>query len=1022
MTSAFFSPVAIFRLLSLSEASYFSKAVPSPLSLSSSSSSSPSRRHPPHYRRVRGDTNGFSSFNELLSRIDIELPDANVTVSGIDFYLTDIVCRDLAVMDVTLDLTSLPSNSTMTRRLSAHVEGVDVSCGFRWDYLFDSLVDISGGGTGDAKTNSVTSSISVQIDFVSDNYATSWPTDAILSSCESLLHIEDPNFEGDGGLDIVENIIDVAMMVGAFRDSIEGKLNNRVCKGMTGMLVGALDKLINATSDRINDLFLLESNDDASLANVDPLSTERAANVPVDEGGYPLWIDFVESENFVRRVTGMESLELLAQNFMGGDDGGGVSGAIASFIRRNGILDEDGLLVIDPSMISGNNSSSSSSFLEFEDMFTRTKMFVTNASVGGLDSLNSNGTKVLDPIGKYTLRNTFTFESLSFAFDVEAEIRPASGDSPVIRETFTIEVAMQEVFVDLYIFIGVNNINGTLGDMPLGSIVDVEHLLSCLLTIVDDANITELVVNATEVRVPILYGLDDASGGTGYLIKAMADALFAMYGQVLSYALPSFLGSSVKDVATEYLNDRINDDACPDPDASLTGLVDYRDLFLSEEDSISYLGRGGTPYGVLVRYMYDYINRILSTGEEDGLSALNELIAMLPGVATNDEGNIVLVGDLIKRNLDTTLNGLLHLAVEIAVSNVTLSDLDSFDVIKLLAPVMGEASVLDSESSVEDPFRLSFTLLVKGKVDELEFENMIELGLTLVHLDIALRVLAQMKEVSLMNFPLKDLTNLNCWMSTIVTPVLDEFGIRVGEHDSGLVLRDLAILVEEARLDMKCIRCTGTALMEMERLTQTEEGIADATELMNKVFEYGSNLLQGDYVQNQIIDMILNNATYHCPHSPLFQQNFPGLVHQSMPVVSTDAQSFGFLFAAIGVIAIVAVSATIISVVGRCLTRRRHNRWMRTLKHEQVIELARLERDDKSSERDLNLHMKSLFMCKEVPLFIRYFIPIIIMGNCALFLSGHLSLGGTVNISGNIGEHEFDVVGFYEFSMANSSK
>jgi hypothetical protein len=320
-----------------------------------------------------------------------------------------------------------------------------------------------------------------------------------------------------------------------------------------------------------------------------------------------------------------------------------------------------------------------------------------------------------------------------------------------------------------------------------------------------------------------------------------------------------------------------------------------------------------------------------------------------------------------------------------------------------------------------DPFRLSLTLLVKGKVDELEFDNEIELGLTLVDLDVALRVLAQMQELSLMKFPLKDATDLNCWITTIVTPVLDEFGIRVGEQDSGLVLRELAILVEEAQVDVKCIRCTDEAILEMERLTRTEEGIVDTTASINKVLEYGSNLLRGDYVQNQI-DIILNNATYHCPHSPSFQQNFPGLVHHSMPVADTDSQSYGFLFAAIGVIAVVAVSTTVVSFVARCLTRRRHSRWIRTLKQEQIIELARLEREDKALERDLKHRVKSLFMSRETPLLVRYFIPFIILGNCALFLSGHLSLGGTVNISGNIGEQEFDVIGFYEFSMANSSK
>jgi hypothetical protein len=44
-------------------------------------------------------------------------------------------------------------------------------------------------------------------------------------------------------------------------------------------------------------------------------------------------------------------------------------------------------------------------------------------------------------------------------------------------------------------------------------------------------------------------------------------------------------------------------------------------------------------------------------------------------------------------------------------------------------------------------------------------------------------------------------------------------------------------------------------------------------------------------------------------------------------------------------------------------------------------------------------------------------IPITIFGNIALFLSGHLSLGGTVNISGSFAGQDFNIEGFFEFSM-----
>ena len=168
-------------------------------------------------------------------------------------------------------------------------------------------------------------------------------------------------------------------------------------------------------------------------------------------------------------------------------------------------------------------------------MFTRTRLLISSASVGGLGSLtisNNGTTRIIDPVGKYKLRNAFGFGRLVLALDLAAEIRPAADDADeissttVIRETFD-EIVMQDVLVSLSLslFVGANS--GILFSMPLGSIAHVENVFKCLLTIVDDAEITELVV-AADGKAPVLRGLDDADGGTGYLIKAGAKSLFAL--------------------------------------------------------------------------------------------------------------------------------------------------------------------------------------------------------------------------------------------------------------------------------------------------------------------------------------------------------------------------------------------------------------------------------------------------------------------------------------------------------------
>ena len=51
-------------------------------------------------------------------------------------------------------------------------------------------------------------------------------------------------------------------------------------------------------------------------------------------------------------------------------------------------------------------------------------------------------------------------------------------------------------------------------------------------------------------------------------------------------------------------------------------------------------------------------------------------------------------------------------------------------------------------------------------------------------------------------------------------------------------------------------------------------------------------------------------------------------------------------------------------------------------------------------EKSVDSSTPSMFQSPDIPIFIRWIMPIIIIGNIAFFLSGHLSLGATVDIDG----------------------
>ena len=87
-------------------------------------------------------------------------------------------------------------------------------------------------------------------------------------------------------------------------------------------------------------------------------------------------------------------------------------------------------------------------------------------------------------------------------------------------------------------------------------------------------------------------------------------------------------------------------------------------------------------------------------------------------------------------------------------------------------------------------------------------------------------------------------------------------------------------------------------------------------------------------------------------------------------------------------------------VATRGIVRHRHNKWVATLTRNQQANLEKMQRKEDFRHKDLNNRLTSLARSKEIPLAARALVPILIVSNIGLFLSGHLSLCGTMAIGG----------------------
>ena len=119
---------------------------------------------------------------------------------------------------------------------------------------------------------------------------------------------------------------------------------------------------------------------------------------------------------------------------------------------------------------------------------------------------------------------------------------------------------------------------------------------------------------------------------TNQSIQNSTKAIFAEYKQTVLDAMPAFTSNTIRPIFHDILQvlvDRARNGACPEPDNSLDGIVDFRDLLLSEERAVSLLGRGDSPYGDLFRLLYSFIENMTSNEDGNGLIKLNDLVASL---------------------------------------------------------------------------------------------------------------------------------------------------------------------------------------------------------------------------------------------------------------------------------------------------------------------------------------------------------------------------------------------------------
>jgi len=269
-----------------------------------------------------------------------------------------------------------------------------------------------------------------------------------------------------------------------------------------------------------------------------------------------------------------------------------------------------------------------------------------------------------------------------------------------------------------------------------------------------------------------------------------------------------------------------------------------------------------------------------------------------------------------------------------------------------------------------------------------------------------------------MKFPMQYMSNMNCWLSLIPVSFNDTNDVQLHEHSSTLSLESLGISPSSIRLTIDCVSCTSPNIELLSDRFSSPENSGDVTRLVSGLFDFVTSQSGGKFLQDNL-DKMLSNAPKSCPFH---------LVQSGLQISSFDIPAYPKESGAnIDVLLAAGISIFILLLVFYVMRfvvkkghRKRYKTWIETLTEHEVRNLHQHQSMVAEREKKLNDSTTSLLTSVSIPFSVRALIPLVIVGNIGLFMSGHLSKGASVEVHGLLAGQSFVLKDFFTFSMSES--
>ena len=664
--------------------------------------------------------------------------------------------------------------------------------------------------------------------------------------------------------------------------------------------------------------------------------------------------------------------------------------------------------------------------LEFEEPFdvgiAGLTIDIDGVTVSGLDTFTRFS--IANITGPTMMRHTLGWERLQFDIQMVADLTGSTAENMLARSLqngvvydpddpdndgrfpFTLTIELADVAVEAETFIALDY--ELLKYVELGDFLRIEYILPCIQATVLHLEVTDLLLDVGKVTKMQVSGWN--SEDTKVASENLEETLIEKFGETIGGMAPKLTKIAGRPLVNTLINSylRDNDFKCEKfPfDEENGGFIDFRDLFLEPEASVALGGSGKAQYGDVFSSIFEF-------------SSLAVRFFLLPELQ-----NLEFPGALVDQGIKFDVRNFQSVFVY-RIEDLRLENINSVGTLAYVEPIDNEAHMVNNTIQLgvgRNPIGIKFNVYfafkgLDGSLGGVDIANDFEVSLDIKNLEIVLAAFLTVREQSFVEFPLRDMLNLNCWLATIPAPQLDADGKRLPGSPDTLSVEQIVIVLRELNMGVTCKNCTGPDFYELNDLLQAPGASEELTRVSNVLIESLADRLGGAFLQDQL-DRLLVEAPMRCPHTDNFDPDAPGFRFDFKEVTPAEQTPYLYYLLALAIPLLIGVA---IMLVVRHIVRKRHQKWLTRLPSEQVFLIQQKQEKTDHVESEMNELTSSMFDSKEVSIIARFLVPSIVVINIGFFLSGHLSLGGRAVIDFTLAGESFRVDNFYEFSIAQST-